>query len=394
MQKRVWLLALALPMATFVAPAAGHLPNDAGWPWAIVSDDGTVFGLAYRYQYDVNATSNDDGQLGSAHGIRRDELGIYLKRNNVYDAVAVFDFQPGIWKDVYVHLQSKQLFGGDAGSVRIGYSKTLLGLEANTGSGATTFLETALPTEAFYAGRRIGAKWLLVRPAYLLEGGYYSGGDLQGDLDGQMTAARVAWTPRKSAGDVLHLGMAASRETPDATTDGRGVLSPPAARLGSRPETGLLMRRLADTGDLTYVDYIDRRSLEALWIGGPWSLQGEYLRATVRFSNGRPDFRGDGYYAFASWMLTGESRNYADGNLLDIVPRRACGAVELALRYSELDLNDGAISAGKQSDWTVGANWYLGRHLKLQADYVYVHSDRRDVRIDPDIVELRAQVSF
>ena len=65
--------------------------------------------------------------------------------------------------------------------------------------------------------------------------------------------------PRKSAGDVLHLGIAGSRERPDSST----------ARMRARPEVGLTDVRLVDTGTLAGVDAIRRVGLEGLWIHGP-----------------------------------------------------------------------------------------------------------------------------
>jgi phosphate-selective porin OprO/OprP len=77
------------------------------------------------------------------------------------------------------------------------------------------------------------------------------------------------------------------------------------------------------------------------------------------------------------------------------------GAFEIALRYSELDLNDGPVKGGKEDDWTIGANWYLGTHWKLQANYVWANSTKfygnplnADADVDPRIFEVRAQVYF
>jgi phosphate-selective porin OprO/OprP len=68
--------------------------------------------------------------------------------------------------------------------------------------------------------------------------------------------------------------------------------------------------------------------------------------------------------------------------------------VELALRYSELNLDDAPVLGGTESDWTLGANWYINRYLKLQGNYVHAHSDRRGLVVDPNVVEVRAQIAF
>lgn len=386
-------LAMAIPtVATATGTAASGYDFSSHWPTHYVFDDGTDLGLALKYQYDVDRFSSDNGRLQDAQTNRRKELGFHVKKKGVYDATVVYDFQARTWLDTYLRVRSKGLFGHDVGALRVGFSKTPVGFEGNTSTGATTFLETALPTQAIYASRRIGADWALQRQHYLVNIGYYSGGDLNGDSDGRMVAARAAWVPRNQPGDVLHLGLAASRERPDGTVDGRGVYTPPNTRLRARPEAGLAAR-LIDTGKLAPVDHIDRTGLETLWIGGPWSLQGEYLHADVAL-HGRPAYAADGYYVFASWVATGESRPYAGGHVGNIKPKGGWGALEFALRYSDLDLDDGLVHGGREHDWTLGANWYINRYLKLQANYVHAQSDRRGLAVDPDVVELRAQIQF
>ncbi|MDO1529322.1 porin [Fulvimonas sp. R45] len=385
----VFLLGLA--SAAAAGPSDPSLSGD--WPTHARLDDGTDFGASALWQYDLDRFSNDGGRLADARTNRRKYLGLYVKKKGVYDAKAEFDFQSRKWQDAYLRLQSEALFGGDAGALRIGQGKTPVGFEGNTGSNATTFIELALPSQAVYENRRIGVDWSLQRPSWLVSLGYY-GGDLQGDNDGRTLAARVAWVPVHREGKVLHLGLAASRERPQASVDGRGVASPPAARLRSTPEAGLAPV-LLDTGTLAGVERLDRTGLEGLWIEGPWSVQGEYLHARTVFRRGdRPDFDGRGWYVSVSWVPTGESRPYQGGNVGNIVPSRPWGAVELAVRYSELDLDDAPVAGGRGHDWTLGVNGYLGRHLRLQANYIRAFSDRRGRVLNPHIIELRAVVAF
>jgi len=363
------------------------------WPTHHMFADGTDFGITGLYQYDVNDFSHDDGLLRDAHTNRRKYFAVYLKNKGVYDAKAEFDFQSKKWQDVYLRVQSRALFGKDAGAFRIGQSKTPVGFEGNTSSSAPTFIELALPTQAVYENRRVGVDWALSRPSWLAAVGYY-GGDLQGDNDGHTLAGRLAWVPRHRPGDVLHLGVTASREAPESSVNGLRLTNVPSARFRSTPEAGLSPLYLVDSATLKNVDRIDRYGLEGLWIHGPWSLQSEYLRANTSFDDGKPAYRIDGWYAFASWVATGESRPYKDGNVGNVQPSRPWGALEFALRYSTVDLDGGNIQGGREHDWTLGANWYLGKHLKLQANYIRAFSDRKQLAVDPHIVELRAQIVF
>ena len=78
----------------------------------------------------------------------------------------------------------------------------------------------------------------------------------------------------------------------------------------------------------------------------------------------------------------------------NIKPRSPYGALELAIRYSELDLDDGTVLGGRERDWTAGVNWYLNRYLKLQANYVHANSDRRGLPVDPNVVEVAHKIPF
>jgi len=388
--------ASALACALFASSAAAYDLED--WPVHYTFGDGTDLALVGVYRYDLNDFSDDTLPTGraafeDAHTNRRKELGLTLKKKGVYDAVVAYDYQARSWLDAFVRLQSKAFLGRDAGAFRFGYSKTPVGFEGVTSTKATSFLELSLPAQAIFEGRRTGIDWAFERPTYVVNLGYYWGQDLLGDNDGTTLGGRVAWTPRKAEGDVLHLGVSASRERRDGTTDGRGVHRPPSVTVSTPPEAGLTPVRLVGSGALSGAREVERSGLEALWIGGPWSLQGELLRENVARS-GRPDFTADGFYVFGSWVLTGEARPYAGGNVGNLKPKGRWGAWELLLRYSRLDLDDGPVRGGREHDWTLGANWYLTSHFKFQANYVWASSDKGGLPLDPRIFELRAQISF
>jgi phosphate-selective porin OprO/OprP len=123
------------------------------------------------------------------------------------------------------------------------------------------------------------------------------------------------------------------------------------------------------------------------------------LRRSGRDGDGvaRRNARFDGWYAQASYVLTGERRRYSrsSGTFQGVRPRRKWGAVEVAVRYSTLDLDDGSVSGGEASDWTVGLNWYVRENLRLMFDYVHVDaSNSAGERDDPKIFGFRALVFF
>ncbi|MDZ4372084.1 MAG: porin, partial [Phenylobacterium sp.] len=88
----------------------------------------------------------------------------------------------------------------------------------------------------------------------------------------------------------------------------------------------------------------------------------------------------------------------------------AWGAVQIAARYSVLDLNDGAgvagaatpaggIRGGEQTIASVVLNWHPNTVYRFQLQYQTVDVDRLnaagvEVGQDADIISLRSQVAF
>lgn len=378
---------LALGVASALASAAPAQAYDllGDWPTRFKTASGVEYGARGTLQYDTNHFSDDALPNGAARFTdletwRRKETYLYARRNGVWELAAGYDFQSHLWVDAYFRLFNKAI-----GDFRIGQFKTPVGFEEGAiGSGATTFMERALPVQAVNQGRRVGLDWTYENiPGWLVNAAVFSGGDLNGDNDGTTWAARAVFNPVKRDTAVVHLGIAGSIEDRDDGT----------ARIRARPEANLTSIRLVDSGNLGGTDRIRRVGLEGAWAQGPFSLQGEFL--TIAASRpGARDFTADGAYLYASWVLTGETRPYRSGAFGNVRPKRASGAVEAGLRYSTLDLDDGLVAGGKQHDWTLGLNWYLGQHFKLQANYVRAFSERGALTLDPAITELRAQIHF
>ncbi len=380
-----------LALLALAAPALAGTTTSA-WPPKLTFADDTEVALTGNYSWDINRFSADGGAFDDDQDWRRREIGIGIKRKGLYDVTAVYDFQADTWLDVALRLDSKGLTGRDFGKWRVGQVKLPLGFEGNTATRSGAFMESSLPTQAFYEGRRIGVDWALERPHWLLNAGAY-GHDLQGNNRGDSQAARLAWTPWKESSRVLHLGVSATRERPDAETNGLGVVIPPSVRWRAKPEASLTTLRLVDSGTLRDVGRIDRSGLEALWIDGPWSLQGEYLRQTTH-RHALPDYSGDGWYVLGSWLLTGQSRVYSGGNVTNPKASGKYGAVELLARYSRIDLDDAGIAGGSETNWTLGANWYLNSYLKFQANYIHADARRGGSHVQPETLQLRAQLYF
>ena len=150
-------------------------------------------------------------------------------------------------------------------------------------------------------------------------------------------------------------------------------------------------------------DSVQRMGLEAAWVNGPLSLQGEYLAAVCDTpSAGHPYLPG--LYVQTSYLLTGESRPYdrKTGVFKGIQPRRdfgengSWGAWEITGRYSYLDLDQGQLSvtARRLNDITLGLNWYLNPNVRVMWNYVHSWANAPGIDSAADILMVRFQIAF
>jgi phosphate-selective porin OprO/OprP len=139
---------------------------------------------------------------------------------------------------------------------------------------------------------------------------------------------------------------------------------------------------------------------------GPFSLQGEYTTAWVtgarRITDSYATFNplqrnvnisprtyfSHGGYLEALYFLTGENRQYNKKSAVfgRVIPYRpfffvqgenghmfSCGAWQVGLRYSYMDLNDNGILGGQLNEITAGLNWFLNPNFKIQWNYSWTH---------------------
>jgi phosphate-selective porin OprO/OprP len=288
--------------------------------------------------------------------------------------------------------------------LRIGHNKEPISLEELGSSKYITFMERALPVEAFAPSRNTGILlWNNVLSNRLLwEAGYYydvgDSGDTFADLSGSNTdfSARVAGTPwYRDKIHLLHLGLGYSHKFRDKDLT--------ELRFRARPESHITDVRMANTGRFS-ADSADLVNPEAALVWGPLSVQGEYFwQKTDAPDYDDPTF--DGWYAFASWFITGESRNYSQkgGTFGRVKPNRnfhigrpGWGAFELAFRYSDLNLTDKSIAGGDEQNVTLGLNWYINPSFRIMVNYVKANLENRANINDDDlnIFQARFQVDF
>jgi phosphate-selective porin OprO and OprP len=306
----------------------------------------------------------------------------------IYDSVdfkAEYDFAGGDadFKDVYLRYKVLPI------DITVGHFKEPFGLEEITSSNNITFMERSTATEAFSPSRNtgVGVGSALLDNMVTWSVGAFRDSDGFGDGEGsnyhytgRVTA--IPWSNEEQS-QLLHVGGSVSYRNVEEQ------------RYSSRPESHLAPQ-VVDTGDFN-VDSAVMCGLESAVVLGPLSFQGEYMSAMTDSEDGSdPDLCG--WYLAASWFATGESRAYksSSGIFGRVSPNAnagsdGAGALELAARYSSLDLSDGTVDGGEVDDVTLAVNWYLNPNARVMFNYVNSDADENG---EVDVYQTRFQVDF
>lgn len=363
----------------FSLKVGGRIMND----WAIYSTD--------------SDTPDTFRKIGDGTEFRRARL--YMEgevyTNIKYKAQYDFGGQDADFKDVYIELKKIPTLG----NLRIGHFKEPMSIEELTSSKYITFMERSLPN-VFAQGRNTGfqiANSFADKRATAAVGVFRDVGDsgngFSKSSDYNVTARITALPWYEDKGKrLLHVGFGYTHEF---RHDEDSMI-----RFRARPEAHL-GPRFVDTKAFKAksVNYFNP---EFAAVYGPFSLQGEYIFTEVN-SKEYDDPSFDGSYIYGSVFLTpGDYRRYktSSGAFDRVKPANdlswsggGIGAIEAAVRYSQLDLTDGMIRGGTLSNITAGLNWYLNPNVRFMLNYVYA-DQQHPYDFEADIIQMRAQIDF
>jgi phosphate-selective porin OprO/OprP len=336
--------------------------------------------LDYAFFDDDLTPIEDDFDLRRARPELEARFGDDWKLKVEYD----FAFDEG-WRSAWVTWDGLPKL-----KLRLGNQMSPFGLEEMQSSNDIVFAERSVASAltplygtglvASSDGRAFG------RTRYTLAGGVYVEPFADRDYDRHQSehlafATRGTFAPLARKKRVLQLGV--SYEYRDLSGDHTWSV---ARRLESSLVPPLIGAELDDVATTNTV------GAEAALMLGPVLLQGEYLHTSVARS-GLSDPGFDGYYAQASWVVTGERHRYSRSlaTFGGVRPRRAFGAFEIGVRYSALDLTDSGVLGGEAKNIAFVTSWWIRENVRFLFNYVRVDAKLSDTleSDEPQIFQLR-----
>jgi phosphate-selective porin OprO/OprP len=348
-------------------------------------DDGLRIAAIGRLQVDQVSQSDASGRNGWTKP-RTARLGVQLQTAGGMQARAEHEFaaRPG-WRNVWLRTRL-----GRRAFVRAGNFVAPFSLEALQSSTAMPFVERSL-AQALAPVYGLGGEAGWRRGGWTLTGGWFEDALKNDDgtraRRGRGLVARATYAPLNTADDLVHLGLAVEHRTTDR---GYGL------RIQTRPEAAFVPDLIHSRG-LTQASGFTSLGGEAVLAHKSVLVQGQLMETRVTRETG-PATTLKGGYVQAAWILTGQRRAYSRTSAMpgpvDLAPGR--GAIEIAARFSTLDLRGPAAPGGVARDLTLGANWYVNRQVRLMADYIRAWAQSRPGASarTADIVALRLQAKF
>jgi len=364
------------------------------------SDKNFSVKLGGRIQYDIMFINQDDSLNNNFDA----ENGAEFRRARLYTSGTIYktikykfqiDFAGNrvVIKDAY--LRFTKIPG--IGNITVGNFKEPHGFEMITSSKYITMMERSL-TNPFDNDRNLG---FMLNNSFLYKRlslfvGYFYPSSNEGKYSGgnYNLTFRVAGIPyynNEEGLKVVHLGIGFTHEE----HNGEEV------SYSSRPEAHLAPKYLKVNIDKT--KNLNEINGELVLIYNSLSFQSEYTYTGVKTSTNSALQESDyGFYSFfgtLSWFITGEHKNYSKKkSAFDrLSPKKnfgtkgGFGALEIALRYSVLNLNDQDLNGGKMNNFTAGVNWYLNPATKIA--FNYVRSNIYELGIS-NIYQMRFQIAF
>lgn len=280
--------------------------------------------------------------------------------------------------------------------LRLGVTDEVWGLENWSSEKYTTFVERSMINALCLCDFRMsfgyntwGTHWSFATGIYGDNPSVQSSDD-----EGYGFSGRFTYAPIHENAQVLHFGASGLFRSPKQGDN--------SMRIAPHPESHITTA-LLDTGPISAVDYATAYSLEFASVYGPFSLQSELMQQQIYRQHDSENLRFNGFYIYANWFLTGESRHYdsTEGIFGHTTPKHplhqgGIGAWEIGLRYSYLDLTDNTILGGQEDNLTFGLNWHPNNNLIFKANVIMANTDHNAVipNDDPLIFLFRFQFEF
>ncbi len=373
--------------------------------------------VQFDYGYFAQGRNPPGVDLNSGSNFRRAQFGFTGTAWRDWSYNFTYDFGGnGIERSGYIYTAYLQYDGLKPFGFRIGAFAPFAGIDDSTGSGDLLFLERASVSDIARniggAPSREGASIFAQGDRYLVSVAFTG----KKTTDSATFDAQEAIVTRASwlaiSNDNVKWLLDANSTHVLKVADPTPNTNAGVFRLSNGPELAIDAVRTVDTGNID-ARKVTQWGVETAATYGPLYGQAGYFRFNIDRRTILPDPNFKGWYALATWSLTGETHPYdpSSASFRGLRPAKplgsdgGIGAWEIKGRYSNINLDylpsaapaSGGVPGGVQNIWSVGLNWYPVNGIRFALDYENIqvgHVSAPATDISSNAIGLRSQISL
>jgi len=263
------------------------------------------------------------------------------------------------------------------------------GLDSNTPNLINPLMERSAAFSTFRKLRRAGASYNYYQENYAVKFGVFGPSIDKTKIEerGEGVSGRAYILPINDIenGHYLHVGFNASYRTPESVNN--------SLRYKSVGNSWVIDRNIIDSGLMRNINNHQHYSPEIRYQNGAFSISGEYFKTII--NRNTSDLSFDSSYILMSYFLTGQQYEYGfkNGVPIDVINKN--GAIEIATRYSNVDMNNKDVRGGKLNSYDFGVNYYFQENVKFMLNYTYNKLKESPLtNKNPQHIMMRAQLWF
>ena len=293
------------------------------------------------------------------------------------------------YKDVYIGYTNKVIpnifYRVKIGNIKIPYS-----LQRYSSSKNLSFMERPLGDDAFSISRQLGLELFLHTKLEqnlfgIFLASYTNSIDSYSRHETQKRgiSIRGTYSYKFSKRKVVHIGAALLTEK----------LNNHTLHYKQNSESKIMNEKYVST-KIKSANSRNLRNLDALYLNNKYCVEAGYMDSTVDALKGVYHFSS--YFLEGSYFFIGQGKrfNTKESKFSKVKPTDA-GAVELAFRYSHINLNDKDRLGGEQTNYNFELNWYFTSELKIMTDYIHAEPKGTvDYNGAINIYQMRFMLSF
>lgn len=351
------------------------------WDLGLYSDAPDEYnGTLKKTAGDKPISNAEDIGLGTGVNLRRGLLGVKGRNGNMSFNLTI-DVGGSADDNNEAKINEAAIYYSPSRNLKLGFGKMKIPVtfEESISSNDINFIERSLPVDMF-TDKTLGPKAVNGQVWYygsqfLVEAAYHfmSDTETKGEKTDEDTGItlRLVGAPVMRDNLVVHVGGWYDRSDGPASENG--------ARWGYRPELNVADAKLLYGSSVGEVDSMTHYGLELAALYNSFWFQGEWISGEMDpVAAGARTAEADGWYLQAGYVFRGAKRYDMKKGAWKAPKVGGAGVMEAAIRYSVMDMGDPTSTGthgGKQTNLTLGLNWYLNGNSRIMFNAIQVDLD-------------------